>query len=151
MFLQHISRLTRPLRTLILLWGIGVLVLNANSEVLAQSNSGRKVIFISGYSWLNFFRGQPPPNPSSDWTPVREFLKNSSLAVNLGLRENDFLYFSYSGQYALQADGAKDYSVPKYDHLDAGFGERGDPAKARQLYDRRASILRDRSKITTDF
>jgi Mg-chelatase subunit ChlD/pimeloyl-ACP methyl ester carboxylesterase len=73
-----------------------------------------KVLFVSGFAPGNLFSVVP----QSHWNYIRQHLINAGRATaDLDLKEEDFLYFSYSGNYEC-VRGFKDYTRPRYTGAD---------------------------------
>lgn len=83
----------------------------------ATSADQHKVLFIAGHA-IGGALNELVPDAVSGWSTIKSFLQTSSLTRDLGLEEDDFLYYSYSGNYERAADGSNDYTQPRYTRWD---------------------------------
>lgn len=85
----------------------------------ATDGDQHKILFIAGYALLGW--RNELVKPVSGWSSIKSFLQTSPPARDLDLEEDDFLYYSYSGNYEKTADGSKDYTQPRYRRLHTRF------------------------------
>lgn len=75
------------------------------------TDRGRKVLLVAGWGGQSGL-GWVDPRPG--WNTLQAFLQSHPSMVGMSLDAKDFLYFSYSGLYACDADGRADFGQPKY-------------------------------------
>lgn len=97
----------------------------------------RKILFVSGWAVREFLsRPVTPIDDHSGWNSIKEYLIERSKRTETPLGDEDFIYFSYSGNYECNANNQTDYAKPIYYWFDTPLGLWAD-------YDRRAEILEE--------
>lgn len=92
----------------------------------------RKILFVSGWAMTKL----EPIDDHSGWNSIKKYLIKRSKRTETPLGDEDFIYFSYSGNYECDANNQKDYARPIYYGSDTSLGLWAD-------YDRRAEILEE--------